>query len=122
MHIVQKTFLSALAGITSTGVAHMLTDFGVNDLLRPLGLERRRSSWPQNLACLGAGIVVGGVGALLLAPASGAETRAKVAKRVEELGEAATKQAQELRDQVRHEIDAPRASSDNNQPPARTDS
>jgi hypothetical protein len=115
MHTAKTTLLSALAGITTTGIAHMISDLGVNDVLRPLGLARRRSSWPQNLAYLGAGVVVGGVGALLLAPSSGAETRARLARKTEELGEAASKHAREFGDQVRDEIDAVRLGAHNNQ-------
>lgn len=116
MHNAKATLLSALAGITTTGIAHMISDLGVNDLLRPLGLARRRSSWPQNLTYLGAGIVVGGVTALLLAPSSGEETRARLVKKAGELGEAASKQAHELGERVRDEVETLHADADNNQP------
>lgn len=86
----------------------MISDVQFDDLLRPLGLTRRHSSWPQNLALLGAGALVGGVAALLLAPSSGQETRARLAKKAEELGAAASKQAREFGEQVREEVDAAR--------------
>jgi glycine/D-amino acid oxidase-like deaminating enzyme len=115
MSTARKTLLSAAASIATTGIAHMISDFGANDLLRPFGLARRRSSWPQNLAYLGAGVVLGGVGALLLAPSSGEETRARIAKRAKELGDAASKQVRSLEDHVRDEVEALHSREDNNQ-------
>lgn len=45
----------------------------------------RPSNWPTNLAYLGTGIVVGGVAALLLAPATGQVTRAQLSKKAAEV-------------------------------------
>jgi hypothetical protein len=116
MNQTRKTLLSAAAGVASTRIAHMLFGLGVNDFLRPLGLARRRSPWVTYLAFLGAGAVVGGVSALLLAPSSGAETRARLTRKAEELGESATKQARELREHAREEVDSLRARARNNEP------
>jgi hypothetical protein len=121
MQTVPKTLLSAAAGIASTRLAHLMSDLDLNVLIRPLGLTQRRSSWPQNLAFLGAGIVAGGVAALLLAPSSGRETRARFATRARELSDAASKQGREIGEQVREEIDAPEPSADDNQPAIQTE-
>jgi hypothetical protein len=106
MQNVRKTLLSAAAGMATTGLAHAISDWDVDVLLRPMGLMRRRSAWPQNLALVGAGIFIGGVTALLLAPASGQETRAKLAANAEKLGDSASNQLREVGEQVRREVDA----------------
>jgi hypothetical protein len=51
---------------------------------RQTGRAYRNSHWPENLAYLGTGLVVGGVAALLLAPASGQVTRAQLSKKAAE--------------------------------------
>jgi len=89
MQKVRSTLLSLGAAIASTQLAHMVSALELDDVLRPVGLSRRRSRWPGQLAFLGAGIVLGGVGALLFAPTSGEEARLRLAKKAGELGEAA---------------------------------
>jgi hypothetical protein len=96
-----KKFLWSIgAAIASTKIAHAITDLGVDDMLRPVGLSRRRTHIPENLAFLGVGIVIGGVAALLLAPTSGEEARARISRKVDELGDAASKKVREVRDEV----------------------
>jgi YtxH-like protein len=96
MHRTRNALLSLGAAIASTKFAHLISDLDVDDVLRPIGLSRRRRHWPENLAFLGAGLVVGGVAALLLAPSSGQQTRAQLAKKADELGEAAIKKVREI--------------------------
>jgi hypothetical protein len=99
MHRTRNTLLSLAAAIAGTKFVRMMSDLEIDDVLRPIGLSRRRHLWPEKLAFLGAGIVVGGVTALLLAPSSGQQTRARLAKRADELGEAAIKRVgQGIRD------------------------
>jgi hypothetical protein len=106
MHQARNTWLSLGAAIATTKLAHLVSGLELDDVLRPVGLSRRRRHWPSNLALLGAGIVVGGVAALLLAPASGDQTRARVAKKAGELGEAALKKARDVRQELREEMSA----------------
>jgi hypothetical protein len=117
MQTAKKTLISAAAGIATHQLTQLVSSWDLQRLLTPLGLTRRRSTWPTNLAFLGAGVLVGGVTALLLAPSSGEEARAKLAKKAGELGDAASKQVRELGEQVRREADALRASESNNQSP-----
>jgi len=101
MHRTRNALLSLGAAIAGTKFAHVISDLEIDDVLRPIGLSRRRSLWPAKLAFLGAGIVVGGVTALLLAPSSGQQTRARLAKRADELGEAAVKKVRQgIRDEM----------------------
>jgi gas vesicle protein len=59
------------------------------DALGFVGLERRRSRMWERIALVGAGAAVGAGTALLLAPASGKETRKRIKERAVELAEEA---------------------------------
>ena len=106
MQTVKNTLLSLGAAIATTKLAHMVSGLEFDDMLRPVGLARRRARWPGNLALIGAGIFVGGALAILLAPASGQETRARVAKKAGELGEVALKKARDMGEELREEVSA----------------
>jgi hypothetical protein len=116
MHKTRNTLLSIGAAIASTKLASVISDFELNDALRPLGLARRRLYWPQSLAYLGAGIVVGGVTALLLAPSSGQVARQRIAKKADELGTAASRKVSELGGEIREEAQAARGNGEVTQP------
>lgn len=96
----KKMLFSVGAAIASTKLAHLITDLGVDDVLRPVGLSRRRSHVPENLAFLGIGVLVGGAAALLLAPSSGEETRRTLARKAEELGDAAQRKVREYGEEL----------------------
>ena len=96
MYRTKNTLLSLGAAIAGTKLVRLISDLELDDVLRPIGLARRRGYWPQNLALLGAGIVVGGVTALLLAPSSGQQSRARLAKKADELVEVSVTKAREI--------------------------
>jgi hypothetical protein len=116
MHKARNTLLSIGAAVASTKLASAISDLQFNDLLRPLGLSRRRMYWPQNLAYLGAGILVGGVTALLLAPSSGQVSRQRLAKKADELGATASRKLSELGDEIRDEVQGRRGNGEVTQP------
>jgi hypothetical protein len=95
-----KTLLSLGAAIAGTKLAQLITHFDVDHALGGVGLARRRTHIPENLAFLGAGIFVGGVAALLLAPCSGAETRDRLSHKVDSLGDAASRKLREVREEA----------------------
>ena len=53
-------------------------DFDANDILRPLGLAKARSSTASSAGAFLVGAAVGGVLALMLAPKTGTELRSSV--------------------------------------------
>lgn len=112
MQKTRNTLLSIVAAVAGTKAGQMISGLEFEDLLRPLGLTRR-VSWLEKLAYLGAGIAVGGVAALLLAPASGQQTRARLAKKAGELGDVAQKQVREIGEHIREEVEAVREHADN---------
>jgi hypothetical protein len=106
MHKTRNTLLSLGTAIATTKLAHLISKLALDDVLRPVGLSRRHASWPGNLVFLGAGILLGGATALLLAPTSGEQTRARLAKKAGELGDAAVNRAREVGQELRDEVGA----------------
>jgi hypothetical protein len=94
----KKFLLSLGAALASSSVARSLSNVHSDDVFGLVGLERRRSHLLSNLGLIGLGVVVGAGTALLLAPSAGRETRAKLGREFEKLGEAATEAAREMRD------------------------
>ena len=74
----------------------------LSDVLGAFGLAQRRSTFAQNLALLGVGAAVGAGVALLLAPASGSETRKRLSEGVEKLGDQAAEKLHQAQDEVAH--------------------
>jgi hypothetical protein len=56
------------AAVASAKIAEVISGIELDDLLRPVGLSKRRSTWPRNLAFASAGLLGGGVIALMFAP------------------------------------------------------
>jgi hypothetical protein len=102
----RNALLSVGAALATTQLAHLVSSLELDALLRPLGLSRRHRHWRGNLGFLAAGVLVGAAGALLLAPATGGEARARVGKKAGELGQAALKKAREVGAELREEMNA----------------
>jgi hypothetical protein len=120
MQNVKNLWLSLGAALVTSKFAQLVSGLELDDVLKPVGLARRESRWPANLAYLVAGVAVGGVAALLLAPASGEATRARLAKKAGELGEAALKASREVSQELRDEVGALRAQRGNGESPTRS--
>ena len=100
MQNLRNMLLSIGAAIAGTKIIRTVSDLEVDDVLSPFGLARRRSHLLGDIALLGAGILVGGAAALIFAPASGAETRQRLSRKADELGDAAAEKLRTLRDEV----------------------
>ncbi len=103
MHKARNSMLSVAATIAATKLVHLVSSLDLDDVLKPVGLARRRREWPGKLALLTVGVLVGATGALLLAPATGDEARARVAKKALELKQSALKKAREVGEELRQE-------------------
>jgi hypothetical protein len=104
MHTARTTLLSLAATIATTKRVQLVSSVDLDDVLRPVGLSRRHRRWPGNLAFLTAGMLVGATGALLLAPATGEEARARVAKKAAALKQSALRKAREVGEELRQEM------------------
>ena len=101
MQNVRNVILSIGAAVAGTKLVRAVSEIGLDDILAPVGLSRRRTHLGTDLALLGTGMLVGGAVALMFAPASGQETRKRIAAKADELGDAAADKLRELRDDVR---------------------
>ena len=90
-----KLLVSLGSTLAATRLAQGISHLEANDVLRVLGLARRRSYFLENLALVGLGALAGAGAALLFAPASGSETRERVAS---ELGRVKDSAVDALRD------------------------
>jgi hypothetical protein len=93
-----KLLVSLGSTLAATRLAQSLSHLEANDVLRIVGLSRRRSHFLENLALVGLGALAGAGAALLFAPASGSETRERVAS---ELGKVKDATVDALRDAKR---------------------
>ena len=96
-----KVIMSIGSAIAATKLAQMASSVRLEDVLGTVGLSRRRSHALENLLFLGAGAAVGAGAALLFAPASGRETRARIGKEVSKLSEAASDAVRETTESAR---------------------
>lgn len=74
------------------------------DVLSSIGLQRRTTSADLLVPAIGGlavGILVGGAAALLLAPTSGAELRAKLSDQLQDAQAKAREAAEQVRDRVK---------------------
>src|SRR6185295_3153475 len=84
--------------LAATKLAQSISHLEADDVLGLVGLARRRSYWLEILALVGIGALAGAGAALLFAPASGTETRERMAY---ELGKVKDKTVDALRDAKR---------------------
>ena len=96
-----KVIMSIGTAIAASKLAQFASGVRFDDILGTMGLSRRRSHALENLLFLGAGAAVGAGAAILLAPASGRETRARIGKEVSRLTEAASDAVRDTAEQAR---------------------
>ena len=95
-----KALLSIGTAAAASRIARSASSLESDDVLGWLGLMRRRSTFWENVALVGAGVVAGAAGALLLAPRSGRETRKRLGESMNRLGEEAVSKLEEAAEKV----------------------
>jgi hypothetical protein len=90
-----KLLVSLGSTLAATKLAQTIAHLEANDVLRVVGLAKRRSYFLENVALLGLGALAGAGAALLFAPASGQETRERM---VSEFGRVKDATADALRE------------------------
>lgn len=96
----RNMLLSIGTAVLASRVVRSMTNIDVDPILGRVGLARNRSHIAENLAYLGAGVLVGAGAALLLAPASGTATRARIGRKLDELGTAAADAVEKVENHV----------------------
>jgi hypothetical protein len=99
-----KMLMSVGSAIAASKLARSISDVEPEDLLGLVGLTRRRSHFAEDIAFLLTGVVVGAGAALLLAPESGAQTRARIGRELEKLQEGATEAVREAANGVKEAV------------------
>lgn len=95
-----KFLLSIGSAVLASRIARTLQSVEVDSVLGRVGLARNRSHFAENLAYLGAGVLVGAGTALLLAPESGRDTRARLSRKIDELGEKAASAVESVENHI----------------------
>ena len=95
-----KLLMSLGSAIVASRVAKTITGIGMEDVLGTVGLARRRSHALENIGLVAVGALVGAGTALLLAPASGRQTRQRIGQEASRLGHAATEALREQKDEA----------------------
>ena len=85
----KQTLVSLGMAIASTKIAKRLSNLEADDFWSLVGLERRRDHTLSAVGLIGLGAVVGAGVALLCAPESGTETRKRIMRQADKLGQAA---------------------------------
>jgi hypothetical protein len=93
-----KLLVSLGSTLAATRLAQNISQLEADDILGLVGLARRRNHLIENLALVGLGALAGAGAALLFAPASGSETRERMAY---ELGRVKEKTVDALKDAKR---------------------
>ncbi len=97
---ITKVLVSLGAAVAAAKIVKALTNVGVDDALDFVGLERHRSHAWEKVAMFGAGALVGAGAGLMLAPASGRETRDKIGQGMDKLATKATDAFADIKQQL----------------------
>lgn len=97
---ITKVLVSVGAAVAAARTIKQLTNYGVDDVLDMVGLERRRSHAWEKLVFFGVGALAGAGAGILLAPRSGRETREKIGDGMEKLATKATDALAEIKEQA----------------------
>lgn len=95
-----KTLITLGTAIASSRIARSLGRMDAEHMLHRVGYERRGSHVWQQVVFFGLGALAGAGAALLLAPASGRETRERIGGEVDRLAEMANKKLHEIKEQA----------------------
>jgi hypothetical protein len=98
----KRIIFSLGAALVTSKLAKAISQIDADSVLGTVGLSRRRSHLLENVGVFAVGALAGAGAALLFAPTSGSETRAKIGRKAEELGEAASKAIREAREELPH--------------------
>jgi hypothetical protein len=96
----RNLLVSIGTAVVASRIARSISNIEVDGILGKVGLARNRSHMAENLVYLGAGVLVGAGTALLLAPSSGTETRARIGKKLDQLGSAAAEAVEAVENHV----------------------
>jgi len=95
-----KLLMTLGSAMAAAKAAKSFTNVGMDDLLDYAGLERHRSHVWEKIAFFGMGALAGAGAGILLAPASGRETREKLGQNFDRLATKASEAIAEVKEQA----------------------
>jgi hypothetical protein len=96
----KQTLVSLGMAIASSKIAKRISHLEADDFWSLVGLERRRSHTLSAVGLIGLGAVVGAGVALLFAPEAGTETRKRIMRQADKLGQAAGDLARDVQNEA----------------------
>src|SRR5688572_11725602 len=96
----RKLLMSLGTAFAASKVAKSVSGIGLDDVLGSMGLARRRNHALENIGLIAVGALIGAGTALLLAPASGRQTRQRIGQEASKLGSAAADALREQKDEA----------------------
>lgn len=94
----RKYLMSIGTAIVTSKLARAISRVDTDDVIGRIGLERRRTHTWEHVAFFGLGALAGAGAALLLAPASGRETRERIGGEVDRLAGMANEKLREVKE------------------------
>jgi hypothetical protein len=94
----KKYLMSIGTAIATSKLAKAISNMEADDVIHRIGFERRRTHVWEHVAFFGLGALAGAGAALLLAPASGRETRERIGGEVDRLAGMANEKLREVKD------------------------
>lgn len=91
-----KVLMLIGSALVNSEAGRRVASIEIEDVLGVMGLTRRRSHFMEGLALVGVGAAVGAGVALLLAPATGIETRKRLSQSVDKLGQQAVAKLEQV--------------------------
>jgi hypothetical protein len=92
----KKTLFSLGMALASSRFVQRITELEADDVFHLFGLQRRRGNTLSAVGLVAAGAAVGAGVALLFAPEAGTETRKRIGRQVEKLGQSASETVQQV--------------------------
>ncbi len=111
MSFPTKALLSVASIVAGHEIKRLMSDLELDDLLRPVGLERRRSHAGGSLLYLSAGLVLGGAAVIAFSPSRRAQVAKWLSHEPKDSGGAADEE------NATEDVYAPEKSGGNNQTP-----
>lgn len=81
--LTSRSLVALAVAVAGAQAKNLISKIELDDLLKPVGLKRRRVHWGTTMAVLGAGIAVGSSAVLLLAPSAAGVIRERFVKNLE---------------------------------------
>ncbi len=117
MSLPTKALFTVASIVAGHEIKRLMSDLELDDLLRPVGLERRRSHLGGSLLYLSAGVALGGAAVLVFSPSKRRQVAEWLSREPAESQGSEDSAGSPEDETVTESVHAPDKSGGNNQPP-----